>query len=316
MYRVGIDLGGTNIVFGIVTDEGEILRKTSVPAEADKHTGDELVEIMAQGVKSIIEESGMPVSELRSIGIGTPGISNSKKGMLIYTVNLPFKNTDFKTTFSKYFDVPLYLNNDANCAALGELVAGGAKGHDSCVLITLGTGVGGGIVVDGKILNGFNNAAGELGHMVTQKGGELCNCGRRGCFERYASATAIINATKLAAKFHPESIINKLCDGDYSKINAKTAFDAARENDIIGKEVVETYIRDLGEGVINFINIFQPEVLLIGGGVSNEGENLLAPLREYVYKYTYANEYIPQTQIVRATLKNDAGLIGAAMLDE
>ena len=316
MYRVGIDLGGTNIVFGLVTDEGELLKKISIATDASKHTGEELVEIMAQGVEKLIEEAGVSKEDLRSIGIGTPGVANSKEGMLIYTVNLPFIHTDFKTIFAKHFSCPLYLNNDANCAALGEMIAGGAKGYKNCILITLGTGVGGGIIIDGKIVSGFNGAAGELGHMVIQKGGELCNCGRRGCFERYASATAIINATKLAAKYHPESIINKLCDGNLDNIDAKTAFDAARADDLIGKELVETYIRDLGEGVINFINIFQPEVLLIGGGVSNEGDNLLVPLREYVFKYTYANEHIPQTKILRATLKNDAGLIGAAMLDE
>ena len=316
MYRVGIDLGGTNVVYGIVTDEGTLVKKISVPTDASKHTGDELVEIMAQAVKKFLQDENMNEDELRSIGIGCPGISNSKEGILIYTVNLPFLHTNFRSTFSKYFKAPVYLNNDANCAALGEMVAGAAKGYANCVLITLGTGVGGGVIIDGKIVSGFNGAAGELGHMVIHKGGELCNCGRRGCFERYASAKAIISQTKLAAKYHPESIINKLCDGNLDNINAKTAFDAARAGDLIGKEVVETFIRDLGEGVINFINIFQPEVFLIGGGVSNEGESLLEPLREYVFKYTYANEHIPQTKILRATLKNDAGLIGAAMLDE
>lgn len=316
MYRIGIDLGGTNIVVGIVTDEGEIIAKSSIPTLAAERTGEEIVKVMAQKSLDMIRENNLTEDQFRSIGIGTPGVSDAENGILIYTVNLPFAHTSFREIFAEYTKLPMYINNDANCAALGEIVAGGAKGHKNCILITLGTGVGGGIIIDGRIVSGFNHAAGELGHMVTHKGGELCNCGRRGCFERYASATAIINATKLAAKFHPESVINELCGGDYSKINAKTAFDAKRQGDLIGSEIVETYIRDLGEGVINFINIFQPEVLLIGGGVSHEGEYLLAPLREYVFKYTYANEHIPQTRIERALLGNDAGLIGAAMLDE
>ena len=315
-YRIGIDLGGTNIVVGVVTNEGSIVYKESIPTEGKDRTGDELVRVMAEETLNVIKNAGLGEEDFTSIGIGTPGVADSKAGMLIYTANLPFQHTDFRGIFSEYTKLPVYLNNDANCAALGEMVAGGAKGYSNVIMITLGTGVGGGIIVDGKIVTGFNNAAGELGHMVIHKGGELCNCGRRGCLERYASATALINFTRIAARYHPESVINKLCGGDYSKIDAKTAFDAKRAGDLIGTELVETYIRDLGEGIINFINIFQPEVLLIGGGVSNEREYLLQPLREYVFKYTYANEHIPQTTIRRAELGNDAGLIGAAMLNE
>lgn len=315
MYRIGIDLGGTNIAAGLVTDEGKIVSKKSIPTLAAERTGEEIVRAMAQLTMDIIKENQLTESDIRSIGIGSPGVADSKNGVLVYTVNLPLVHTNFRKIFEEYTKIPMYINNDANCAALGEIVAGGAKGCKDCIMITLGTGVGGGIIIDGKIVSGFNSAAGELGHMVTHKGGELCNCGRRGCFERYASATALINETKVAAKYHPESVINELCGGDYEKINAKTAFDAKRQGDIIGTELVENYIRNLGEGVINFINIFQPEVLLIGGGVSNEGEYLLQPLREYVSKYTYANEHIPQTRIERAILGNDAGLIGAAMLD-
>ena len=315
-YRIGIDLGGTNIVVGAITDKGEIVYKESIATLRDSRSAEDLVRVMAEETLKVIDKAGLAEDRIRSIGIGTPGVSDSKNGILIYTANLPFMHTDFRSIFAEYTKLPIYLNNDANCAALGEMVAGGAKGYDNVILITLGTGVGGGIIVNGKLVNGFNNAAGELGHMVIQKGGELCNCGRRGCLERYASATALINATRMAAKYHPESVINKLCGGDPDKIDAKTAFDAKRTGDLIGTELVETFTRDLGEGVINFINIFQPEVLLIGGGISREGEYLLAPLREYVFKYTYANEHIPQTEIRAATLGNDAGLIGAAMLDE
>lgn len=316
MYRIGIDLGGTNIALGIVTDDGNIVRKKSVPTLAAERTGDEIVEVMVKETLSIIKEEGLTEDDIRSIGIGSPGVADMKNGILIHTVNLPFHKTDFRGIFARHTKIPMYVNNDANCAALGEIVAGGAKGHKDCIMVTLGTGVGGGIIINGKIITGFNSAAGELGHMVIHTDGELCNCGRRGCLEKYASATAIINATKKAATERPESVINELCGGDLSKINAKTAFDAKRQGDAAGTAVVDKFIKDLGEGLINFINIFQPEVILVGGGVSHEGDYLFSPLCEYVAKYAYASEFIPQTEILRATLGNDAGLIGAAMLDE
>ncbi len=316
MYRIGIDLGGTNIALGIVTDEGKIVRKKSVPTLAAERTGDEIVEVMVKESLSIIKEEGLTEDDIRSIGIGSPGVADSKNGILVHTVNLPFEHTQFRKIFAKYTKIPMYVNNDANCAALGEIVAGGAAGHSNCVMITLGTGVGGGIIINGKIVTGFNGAAGELGHMVIHAGGELCNCGRRGCYERYASATALIKFTKEAAEKHPESVISQLCEGDLNKISAKTPFQAKRQGDPVAAEIVDNYIKDLGDGILNFISIFQPEVILVGGGVSHEGDYLFEPLREYVKKNAFAAEYIPQAKILRATLGNDAGLIGAAMLDE
>ena len=316
MYRIGIDLGGTNIALGLVTDEGKLLKKKSVPTLAQERTGDEIVEVMVKETLALIKEEGLSESDIRSIGIGSPGVTDPANGVLVHTVNLPFLNTQFRKIFSKYTKIPMYLNNDGNCAALGEVVSGGAAGYTNCVMITLGTGVGGGIIVNGKMVTGFNGAAGEVGHMVIHAGGELCNCGRRGCYERYASATALIKFTKEAGAKNPDSIINQLCEGDLEKVSGRTAFQAARQGDATAQEVVDKYIQDLGDGIINFISIFQPEVILVGGGVSNEGDNLFTPLRKYVSDNEFAGEYIPKTKILKATLGNDAGIIGAAMLDE
>jgi glucokinase len=313
MYRIGIDLGGTNIAFGLVAEDGTLVKKDSVPTDRNA-TAEGLTELMAETTLKFIDAWGIRRSDVLSIGIGCPGACDNDAGMLILTVNLPFRNTNIRAIFAKFTDIPVYLGNDANCAALGEALFGGGKGADTCLAVTLGTGVGGGIIIDGKIYTGFNGVAGEMGHMVIRKGGVKCSCGRKGCFEAYASATAVIRETKAAALKHPESLINKLCGGDPDKIDAKTAFDAMRAGDKTGTAIVKAYIKDLGEGIINYINIFQPEVILIGGGVSKEGEGLLKPLRRYVYRYSYGAKMLPRTRIEKAQLGNDAGLIGAAML--
>ncbi len=313
MYRVGVDIGGTNIAFGITEENGTLLFQDSFPANPQQ-TDEEIVISIVCFILKWIKEKGLEEGDIRSVGIGCPGACDRKKGILHYTVNLPFHETDFRSIFARFTSIPVYLANDADCAALGEMVAGGAKGYKTSLTITLGTGVGGGIIIDGNIYSGFNDAGGELGHMVIQRGGERCGCGRNGCLEAYASATALIRETKRAAAAHPESCIHTLCSGDPNRINAKTAFDAKRQGDPVGAKLVSDYIEALGEGLINYINIFQPEIILIGGGISKEGEYLLAPLREYVYRYTYGNDFLPLTKIERAILGNNAGIIGAAML--
>lgn len=314
MYRIGIDLGGTNISAGLVGEGGKLLYKASIPTGMEMSDVG-ITELMAKFCLGIAKNCDISEKDIESIGIGCPGVCDDENGILQYTVNLPFRDTNIAEIFSKFISAPVHLANDANCAALGEVVAGAAKGHKSSITLTLGTGVGGGIIIDGKIYTGFNHAAGEMGHITIHAGGETCGCGRRGCLEAYASATALIRESKRAFKEHPESMIRTLCDGDKNKINAKTPFDAKRAGDEIGSQIVDNYIRDLGEGIINYINVFQPEIILLGGGVSKEGEYLLKPLREYVYKYTYGHDFLPLTKIECAMLGNDAGIIGAAMLD-
>ncbi|MFO7153486.1 MAG: ROK family glucokinase [Caldicoprobacter oshimai] len=313
MYYIGIDLGGTNIAVGLVDEEGKIIHKDSVPTLNEREYP-EIIKDMAMLSLKVIEDSGVSLKDVKSIGIGSPGTPNSEEGILVYANNLKFRNVPMRAEMQKYVDLPVYLDNDANVAALAESVAGACKGAKHSVTITLGTGVGTGVVIDGKVYSGFNNAAAEMGHMVIVVDGEQCTCGRKGCWEAYASATALIRQTKKAAVANPDSLINKLVDGDLSKINAKVPFDAARQGDRVGLQIVEEYMKYLAEGLANVINIFQPEIIAIGGGISKEGEYLLAPLRKLVSERIYTLEGVPQTRIVAAQLGNDAGIVGAAML--
>ena len=314
MYRIGIDLGGTNIAAGLVDENGTLIHKDSTPT--NKNAKDtEIVYNMWELVSKIINDNNLQGNDIKSIGIGCPGSFDAEKGVIMLTVNLPFRQTPVREVFAKHTSIPVYLNNDGNCAALGEFIAGGAKNYKNSLTFTLGTGVGGGIIIDGKIYNGFNFAAGELGHMVIRVDGEPCTCGRLGCFESYASASALIRETVKSLKENKSPVIAELCDEDPAKINAKTAFDAKRMGDPEGTRIVDEYIKNLGEGLINYINIFQPEIILIGGGVSKEGEYLLEPLRNYINKFVYGSGLLDHTKIEIALLGNDAGIIGAAMLD-
>ncbi|HHW00722.1 MAG TPA: ROK family protein [Clostridiaceae bacterium] len=313
MYYIGIDLGGTNIAVGLVDEEGHIIHKDSIPTGKHRPYQD-IVKDMAMLVLKVIKDAGKDIKDVKSVGIGSPGTPDNEKGILVYANNLTnFVNVPLRAEMQKYIDLPIILDNDANCAALAESVAGAAKGASSSVTITLGTGVGSGVILNGKIYGGFNYSAPEMGHIVIELDGEPCTCGRKGCWEALASATGLIEQTKKAAQQNPDSLINKLVNNDLSKIDAKTAFDAAKQGDKTGQEVVDKYIYYLAEGIINVINIFAPEVLVIGGGVSKEGEYLLKPLRERVYKYVYFKEE-PQTKITTAKMGNDAGIVGAAML--
>lgn len=313
MYYVGIDLGGTNIAAGLVDGEGKIVYKESVPTRSERHYS-EIVKDMADLTLRVIKGAGVSLSDVKNIGIGSPGTPNCDEGILVFSGNLNFRNVPLRAEMQKYIDLPVLLDNDANCAALAEGVAGSAKGAKHSVTITLGTGIGGGVIIDGKIYSGFNFAGSELGHSVIVCDGEPCTCGRKGCWEAYASATALIRQTKKAAQENPQSLINKLVDGDLSRIDAKTAFDAAKQGDEVGDKVVKQYIKYIAEGLINVINTFMPEVVVIGGGICKEGEYLLKPLREMVSAGVFSREEIPQTQIRTALMGNDAGVIGAAML--
>lgn len=313
MYYVGIDLGGTKIAAGLVDEDGKLIHKDSVPTHRER-TADEIIKDMSMLSLKVVKDAGVDLHNVKAIGIGAPGTPNTKEGTIVYANNLNFRNVPVRSEMQKYINLPVYVENDANCAALAESVAGAAKGTEHSVTITLGTGVGGGVVINGKVYSGFNNAGAELGHILLISDGEPCTCGRRGCWESYASATACINQTRAAALKNPYSLINKLIGGDLSKIDAKTAFDAAKQGDAVALEVVRQYIWYVAEGITDVINSFMPEVLVIGGGVSKEGEYLLEPLRHIVFNSIYSREDVPRTRIVAAEMGNDAGIIGAAML--
>ncbi|MCM1007690.1 MAG: ROK family glucokinase [Ruminococcus flavefaciens] len=311
-YYVGIDLGGTNIVAGVVDEEYNIIAKASTKTNCprpEKEIADDMAKMALQAVKN----ANLDIGDIEWIGIGTPGIANSTTGIIERANNLGFENTPMVKYISESIDKPVFIENDANAAAYGEYVAGAAKGAKNAVCITLGTGVGGGIIVDGKIYAGSNFAGAEIGHTVIEVDGAKCSCGRKGCFEAYSSATGLIRMSKEAMAQFPDSIMNKMAD-EKGKVTARTSFDAMRAGDKPAKDVVDKYIKYLAAGITNTINIFQPDVLCIGGGVCNEGDPLLLPVKALVEKEDFASNSAKRTEIVIAKLGNDAGIIGAAFL--
>jgi glucokinase len=316
MYYIGIDLGGTNIAAGVVDgNTGKIISKASVPTNAQREP-DEIVKDMAKLCLKITEDAKLTINDIEYAGIATPGSVDVETGMVIYTNNIPFYMYPIADKLTEFSGIKkIYVDNDANAATKGEVEYGAAKGYKDVIMITLGTGVGGGIVLNGKLHSGFNGAGGELGHTVISVGGLECTCGRKGCWEVYSSATGLINMTKraLEGKTKDETIMLDMVEKD-GKVSGRTAFDAMRKGDNLAKKVVDEYIFYLAEGLANMVNIFQPQVVVIGGGISNEKETLLAPLRELVNKADYNKLENLKTQLKIAELGNDAGIIGAATL--
>ncbi len=316
MYYIGVDLGGTNIAIGIVDENGKILRKASVPTGALRDP-DEIMKDMAALAKRLVDEQGLSVDDIEYAGIAAPGTIDSEKGEVVYSNNIPLLHYPMAQKLKEYLGVKkVYIENDANAAAKGEYACGISKGTKSAVLITLGTGLGGGIVINNKIYSGFNFSGAELGHTVIEVGGRQCTCGRRGCWETYSSATGLIKMTKEKMLECKDSLMWELCDGDIEKAGGRTSFDAMRKGDKAAKEVVDMYIKYLGIGITNMINIFQPEMFVIGGGVCNEKEYLTVPLNEIIEAEQYTRNNPPElkTKVKIAQLGNDAGIIGAAML--
>ena len=317
MYRIGIDLGGTNIAAGIVDSNYHIVYKSSVPTEAQR-PAEEIAASIAQLCHRICRESGIGAEQIDSVGIASPGICNHDTGVVEYANNLPFHKFAICDLIAKDFPAKeFHIENDANAAAWGEAIAGAAKGSTNSVMITLGTGVGGGIIIDNKVYSGFNYAGAELGHVVLVKDGAPCSCGRKGCWEAYSSATALIRMTKKKIEECEQSGRDSLMiqfARDKGKVSGRTAFDALRAGDAAAKEVVDTYIDYLACGLANVINIFQPEVLSLGGGVSGEGQYLLDMLIPRVRAEQYGGGIVKLTDIRIAQLGNDAGIVGAAVL--
>ncbi|MDE6733427.1 MAG: ROK family glucokinase [Oscillospiraceae bacterium] len=312
MYNIGIDLGGTNIKVGLVNEKYEIIAKASTPTDLPR-PAEAVCKSIVDTVWKVLNEAKVTIGEVESIGIGTPGVANRNSGVVLYSCNLDFKNTDLRSLIKKYLDKPVYVENDANAAAFGEVLAGAGKGFKDVIVVTLGTGVGGGIIIDGKIYTGFNFCGAELGHTVIEFNGRQCSCGRKGCFEAYSSATALINMTKESMEAHKDSKMWEIA-GSLDGVDGKTAFDGMRADDAAAKAVVDMYIEYLGCGLTNIINTFQPEMLLIGGGICKEGENLTKPLGEIVKRDSYCIDAERVTKLDICKLGNDAGIIGAAFL--
>jgi glucokinase len=311
-YYIGVDLGGTNIKAGVVNEKYEIIGKASVKTDCPR-PAEEIAEDMYKVSVLACEDAGVPIDGAEWLGIGTPGVADNIGGTIPYSNNLGFRDVPIRRYIKKHTDKPVYIANDANAAAYGEFLAGAAVGAADAVCITLGTGVGAGIIIGGKIFTGSNPAGGEVGHTVIEVDGPLCTCGRRGCFEVFSSATGLMRMTAEAAKSAPDSILNEYIK-EKGRPSARHPFDAMRAGDKTGAEVVARYIKYLAAGITNVINVFQPSVLCVGGGVCNEGDPLMLPLVELVNKETYTRMLSYKTRITVAKLGNDAGIIGAAFL--
>ncbi|MFU0800164.1 MAG: ROK family protein [Xylanivirga thermophila] len=309
---VGVDLGGTNIGAGVVDENGRILHKDEIPTGVGRPY-QEIIKDMGDLIKKVIKNAGYVVDDIVSIGIGSPGVADKEKAFIVYANNLYWKHIPVGEELRKYVNLPVYIDNDANVAGLAEAVCGACQGYRNSVTITLGTGVGSGIIIDGKPYSGSHGAGAELGHMIVSVDGIECTCGNKGCFERYTSATALIREGKEAAKTHPESLIAKTVKGDLDKINAKVVIDAAKAGDEEGLKIFRRYIHYLTMGIITIINIFDPDIIAIGGGVSRAGDFLLDALNKEVEEHIFYKD-LPHAKLCISELGNDAGIIGAAML--
>lgn len=313
MYHLGIDLGGTNIAVGVVDENFNIVgrgkKKTNCPRPAD-----EICDDMAAAARMAIEDAGLTMDDIDTIGIGSPGSINPFTGVIAVSNNLRFENVPMGAMLKERLGRDVFIENDASAAAYGEFLAGAGVGTNSMVAVTLGTGVGGGVVIDGKLFSGANLAGGELGHTVIVYDGAQCTCGRKGCWEAYASATALIRLTKESMEANKDSKMWELCGGKIENASGRTAYDGMRAGDKAATEVVNKYQDFVACGVTNMVNIFQPEVLCIGGGISKEGDTLLKPIAEVVARDRFSKNVEKQTEIKIAKLGNDAGIIGAAYI--
>lgn len=310
---IGIDLGGTGIKIGIVNEDYDILAQTSIPTEA-KRTYQEIIADMGNAAMDLLKEHGFAPEDCIGAGVGSPGTIDSEHGVVLYSNNIRWENVPLVDELKHYLPFPVFINNDANCAALGEVLKGAARGCKNAVFFTLGTGVGGGVVIDGKIFEGGHPGGVELGHIMNGSEGRVCTCGRKDCLEAYASATALIGEAKREAAQHKDSMLWELCGGDVEKMDAKMPFDAAQHGDSCGKALVDAYIRHLADGITDIVNIFRPDCVVLGGGVCAQKEYLTVPLSEYMKQNCFgANQsFVPE--IVTAENGNQAGIIGAAGL--
>ena len=312
MLYIGIDLGGTGIKAGVVDENGNILVKDSCPTGAERGY-EAVVRDMASLAKSVAEKSGHALSDIRAIGIGLPGIMDQRTGIVPFCTNLAWHEVPLIAEMGKYTDVPVYADNDATVAALAESVAGVSAGHGSSVFVTLGTGVGGGVILNGKVFSGSHGVATEIGHIVTVDGGELCTCGKRGCWERYASATALIREGRRLCERKPDTRLLKAVNGDAQAITAKHVIDLAKAGDPDCSALFDDYVHHLCVGLVNLINVYDPEVIALGGGVSHSGQFLLDAINAKLPGMVFFKT-MPYAEIALAKLTNDAGIIGAAML--
>ena len=312
MVYIGIDVGGTGIKIGLVNEEGQLIHQGETPTLVGRHY-QEIIADMGRCALKVLDEAKLTVDDVHSVGIGIPGIADAKTGNVIFCTNMGWKDVPLRSELQKYINKPVFIDNDATVAGFAESVAGVSKGTSSSVFLTLGTGVGGGIVINGRPWSGFHGVGSEIGHIPMDIGGVPCTCGNEGCLERYCSATAIIRMGKQILQQHPESMMMEMVGGDPEKLTAKIVFDAARELDNAAMKVFTTYVDYLAKACYTIIAFLDPEVIVLGGGVSKAGSFLLDAVRARVPKYLLFKT-LPYSRIELARLGADAGMIGAAML--
>ena len=313
MYRIGIDVGGTGIQVGIVNEKFQIVAEQSIVTQTDIPF-EEQVQHIANCVKQVVSQYKLSLEEIESVGVGIPGIASAKTGEIINCTNMGWHHVPFRDEFARHISRPIFIENDANVAALAESVAGVSAGTSSSVFITIGTGIGSGIIINNRIWSGSHGIGGELGHVIFDLNGIPCTCGNHGCLERYCSATALIRMGREAAGANPNSGLMKAVNGNLSLIEAKTVIDCARAGDPLAKSIYRTYIRYLSQAIASVINLIDPEVIVLGGGVSKAGDFLLDPINaEYPQYVVYRDQEIPPVRL--AVLGSKAGIIGAAMLN-
>lgn len=314
--RIGIDIGGMSVKLGIVDEECNIIDKQTIPTRAQDQSPKKIAETMASVIDELAKKNQLKLSDCICVGFACPGTVDSRSGMVLYSNNLGWENFSLIEIMRSYFDVPMAIANDADAAVLGEVKNGAAKDKKNAVLLTLGTGVGGGVILDGRIFGGSLRGGCEPGHMVIQQGGRLCTCGRRGCLEQYASATALMTLAREATEQNSHTLLGEMCGHNLSALSGKHVFEAARQGDAAALEVIEKYQEALSAGIANLINIFRPEIVILGGGISAQGSNLTLALQNRVSALCFGGRHGEIPPIVTSVLGNDAGIIGAAFLCE
>ncbi len=312
MYYIGIDVGGITIKFGIVDKAGTIISKSAIKTE--NIAPELMIKKASEELLKLLHSSNLSFDDVLGIGVGCPGAINSKLGVVKYSSNLKWTDFNLKKAFEDATQKTVRIANDADAAALGEIVFGVAKDYNNVILLTIGTGVGGGIIIDKKLYEGSNGMVSELGHIVMRANGLSCGCGRKGCFEQYASATALIRQTKTAMLKNKNSAMWQGVDGDIERVDGKLAFTYSKLGDKVAVRVVNKYISYLSEGILDYCNIFRPDAIVLGGGISKEGKYLTDKVVKYLKKFDYGYKGTPQPAILTAGLKNDAGILGAASL--
>lgn len=305
MYYVGVDVGGTSVKLGLFDDNNLINKSSFKTTKIDC-----LVCELVKNIKQLFIDNNKDIKDLKGIGIGFPGHVDGETGIVVYSNNLVAHNYPLVSEIQKEINVPIRMSNDANVAAFGEFHFGIGKNFNNIIFVTLGTGVGGGIIIDGKIIEGKNGAGAELGHMVISRNGELCSCGRRGCFETYASANALIRNARVAMSNNPTSILNEMAK-DPEELDGVIFFNALEKKDKVAQIVFEEYIENLAEGLTNFANIFRPDAIILGGGISYRGDALMEPLQQRLAKMIYGGQWNARVELMISELKNDAGIFGA-----